>query len=265
MLQFLAISLVNLALPSNTPDGRHDSPTSGRHLVFSEDFRRARTINLKTWKFDDGPVYNDEQEKYTSPAAGNAFLKNGCLVLEARKEKNGQITSARLQSVKAWKFCYVEVEAKVPTGRGTWPAIWMLNDRLRHPLAKDHVDWPKCGEIDIMENVGFDAPKFHFSLHSQNFNFMRKEQRTSIITVPNPTAFHKFGMDWRPESITFTYDGKSVYNVERGDPGIDSWPYVDPYYLILNLAIGGTWGGAKGIDDKIFPCQLLVRSVRVYQ
>jgi beta-glucanase (GH16 family) len=240
------------------------SPTSQRKLVFVEDFRREKSIDLSRWIFDDGPVYNNEKEKYTPASGGNAYLKDGCLVLEARKE-NGQITSARLQSKQTWKYGYFEVEASVPPGVGTWPAIWMLNDRLRHPNAKDFVNWPRCGEIDIMENVGYDPTRFHFSLHSQNFNWMKPKQRTSILTVPDPYAFHRFGLDWRPDSIAFYYDGKNVYEVKREDPSFDSWPFVDSFYMILNLAIGGNMGGPKGVDDSIFPSKFRIRSVKIYQ
>jgi beta-glucanase (GH16 family) len=116
-----------------------------------------------------------------------------------------------------------------------------------------------------MENVGYDPAGFHFSLHSQNFNFQRKEQRTSVTNLAHPDAFHKFGLDWRAHSITFYVDGKVVYAVKVGDSSFDSWPYVDKYYLILNLAIGGFWGGAKGIDDAIFPARFAIRRVQIYQ
>jgi AbrB family looped-hinge helix DNA binding protein len=106
----------------------------------------------------------------------------------------------------------------------------MLNDRLRHPGKLPGVGWPEAGEIDIMENVGYDPPGFHFSLHSKNYNWQRKEQRTNVIRVPDPLAFHRFGLDWRRDSIKFYYDGKAVYTVKRADPSFAAWPYTDPYY-----------------------------------
>jgi beta-glucanase (GH16 family) len=240
------------------------SPTKGKHLVFSCDFTRQKEISLKDWKFDDGPVYNGEQEKYASGPGENAFLTKDGLIIQALKNGD-RITSTRLQSVKAWRYGYFEAEAKVPPGNGTWPAFWMLNDRLRNPGTQEKVGWPKAGEIDIMENVGYDPKNFHFSLHCENYNWTKPKQRTKVVSVDNPFDFHKFGLDWEPDSITFYMDGKEAYRVEKDDASFDSWPFRDPFYIILNLAIGGFWGGAKGIDPTIFPSKYIVRYVKVYQ
>ncbi len=237
---------------------------NGRHLVFEQDFTKLKSIDLNVWKFDDGPVYNDELEKYTDINGGNAFLENGALVLEARK-KGSVITSARLQSIQHWKYGYIEVEAKVPQGNGTWPAIWMLNDRVRRPADKDFLDWPRCGEIDIMENVGYDPGAFHFSLHSENFNFMKNNQATKVVPITDYTKFHKFAVDWNHEHIKFLVDGKSLYEVARRGDDPKAWPFDDSFFLILNLAIGGNWGGSKGVDDSIFPSRYYIKSVKVYQ
>jgi beta-glucanase (GH16 family) len=236
-------------------------PKAGKKLVFSYDFSKQTQISPQDWRFNNGPVYNHELEKYTS---NNTEIKDGSLVIEARKE-NGQITSARLETVKSWKYGYFESTERVPPGRGTWPAFWMLNDRLRHPGQADYVGWPKCGEIDIMENVGFDPDKFHFSLHSQDFNFMQKNQRTEITPVSDPNAFHKFGLDWRADRITFYLDDKPVYTVDKTVDTVDNWPFRDPFYIILNLAIGGDWGGAKGVADSTLPADFYVKDVKVYQ
>ena len=240
------------------------APTAGRHLVYNCDFTKQKQISLKEWKFDDGPVYNDEKEKYASGPGKNAFLTKQGLVIQALQE-GGKITSTRLQSVKAWKYGYFEAEAKVPNGNGTWHAFWMLNDRLRHKGTQDSLGWPRCGEIDIMENVGSDVKNFHYSLHSDNFNWMKKQQRTKVVPSDNPLAFHKFGLDWRADSITFYLDGKETYHVKKEDDSFGSWPFRDPFYIILNLAIGGNMGGSKGIDPKIFPSQFIVKYVKVYQ
>jgi len=217
------------------------SPTAGRHLVFNCDFAKQKQAALKDWKFDDGPVYNGEQEKYASGPGKNAFFTNEGLVIQALQEGK-KITSTRLQSVKAWKYGYFEADAKVPPGKGTWPAFWMLNDRLRNPGTQEKVGWPKCGEIDIMENVGYDIKNFHFSLHSEDYNWMKKKQRTKVAAAENPTAFHKFGLDWRADSITFYLDGKSVYKVVKDEDTFNAWPFRDPFYMILNLAIGRIGG-----------------------
>lgn len=241
-----------------------DSPTAGRHLVWDCDFTRMKTISPTDWKFNDGPVYNNEQEHYASGMGPNAFFTREGLVIQALKDGN-RITSTRLESIKSWRYGYFETEAKVPIGNGTWPAFWMLNERLRNPGDQPRVGWPRCGEIDIMENVGYDPKNFHFSLHCQDFNWQRPQQRTKVVGVDDPNKFHKFGLDWRPESIVFYLDGKEAYRVARDVDTFNAWPFRDPFYIILNLAIGGSWGGSKGVDPKIFPSQYIVKYVKIYQ
>jgi len=240
------------------------SPTTGRKLVYLCDFQKTQTISATDWKFNDGPVYNNEQEKYASGLGKNAFFTKDGLVIQALKD-GGKVTSTRLESVKTWTYGYFEFEAKIPTGNGTWPAIWMLNERLRNPGTLEKVGWPRCGEIDIMENVGFDPKNFHYSLHSDDFNWMKKQQRTKVVSSDNPLAFHTYGLDWKPDSITFYMDGVEGYRVQREDTSFGAWPFRDPFYIILNLAIGGSWGGQKGVDDSIFPSQFIVKYVKVYQ
>jgi beta-glucanase (GH16 family) len=240
------------------------SPSAGRKLVFSCDFTRTHKLSAKDWKFNDGPVYNNELEKYASGLGQNAFFTKEGLVIQALKV-DGKVTSTRLESQKSWKYGYFEFEAKVPAGKGTWPAIWMLNDRLRNPGKEESVGWPKCGEIDIMENVGYDSKNFHYSLHSDKYNWQRKEQRTAVVSSDHPLEFHKFGLDWKPDSITFYMDGKEGYRVVKDDDSFGAWPFRDPFYIILNLAIGGSWGGAQGVDDTIFPSQFVIKYVKVYQ
>lgn len=237
-------------------------PKDGRKLVFEQRFDRMKMDALvKEWKFDDGPVYNNELEKYTLPQDGNAKLTRDGLVIEARKE-NGRITSARLQSKQTWQYGYYEIVAKMPTGQGTWPAIWMLGDSLRRPTNR--IGWPACGEIDIMENVGKEVDKFHYSLHCQDYNWMRPKQRTKVTTIKNaPAKFHTFGIDWKKDTITFMEDGKSVYSVTDTEHTMAAWPFNAPFYMILNLAIGGNMAGK--VDDSIFPAKFIVKSVRIWQ
>jgi len=236
-------------------------PKDGRKLVFDEEFNKAGSVNTAQWIFDDGPVYNQELEKYTSAKGGNAIVEHGNLVITATKV-NGVITSARLETKQAWKYGYFEFRAKVPTGKGTWPAIWMLNESLK----KGTGTWPASGEIDIMENVGYDPASFHFSLHSAKYNWMKPAQRTKAVSIPKATTeFHVFGLDWKPDTIVFYLDGSPAYTVERKGEDTDGWPFKDPFYLILNLAIGGNWGGSKGVDDAIFPSKYYIDYVRIYQ
>ncbi len=239
----------------------------GQHkLVFDQDFSKIKSIDEAVWKFDDGPVYNDEKQKYTDKAAKNAWIQDGKLIIEARKDASGKITSARLTSRESWKFGTFEIVAKMPVGKGTWPAIWFLNDRLRSTDHGSQLNWPECGEIDLMEFVGYDPSGFHFSLHSGDYNWMRKEQRTKSLELKDAVpSFHTFRMDWKKDSVTMSMDGKTAYSVTDTEHTFGSWPFNDHFYMILNLAIGGTWGGKQGIDDSIFPARFEIKSVKVWQ
>ncbi len=240
------------------------NPKAARKLVFDEEFSKPGAIDSSRWSYNDGPVYNNELERYTS-SPENSRVEHGNLVIIARND-GGKITSARIESKKAWRYGYFEIRAKVPGGRGTWPAVWMLNDGLRSKDPTKRMGWPQCGEIDIMEEVGYDPDSFHFSLHSGKINWMKKEQRTkAVIAKGGAGKYHVFGLDWRPTQIRFLLDGEEVYKCEKtsDDPGI--WPFKDPFYMILNLAIGGNWGGAKGVDNTIFPSRYYLDYIRIYQ
>lgn len=242
---------------------RRQDPKAGRKLVFDDEFKNDPRVNTDVWMFHVGHGYNNEVEMYTPESGDNVATNGHTLVITARKDAEGNVTSGRLESKPSWKYGYFEVRAKIPTGHGTWPAIWLLPDSLRHPGS---VQWPACGEIDVMENVGYEPNTFHFSLHCEEYNWKRKEQRTAMQDFPDAnTKFHVFGLDWQPDTIVFYVDGQPTYTVNREGEGDDGWPYNKPFYIILNLAIGGDWGGAKGIDDSIFPSKFLVDYVRVYQ
>lgn len=255
------VSIFAVALCTHVVGTGTFGPLAGKKLVLNQDFTKLKKIDPKVWLFDDGPAYNNEIEKYTNQANKNAWIENRHLVIEARKESH-QVTSARLVSHQSWKYGYIEAEVQVPAGKGPWPAFWMLNDRIR-TAGPTHLDWPKCGEIDIMENVGFDPAAFHFSLHTEQYNWMKKEQRTMVVREAKPAGFHKFGINWTPKVIDFYMDRKLVYHVPNTEDTLEAWPFHDPYYIILNLAVGGNMGGA--VDNSIFPCRYLVKYVRVYQ
>lgn len=255
------VSLIVPMIVALGPVQQPVNPKAGKKLVFNQDFSRLRKIDPKVWLFDDGPVYNGEAQKYTKQEARNAWIEKGALVIEARKA-DGKITSGRLQSLASWKYGYIEAIAELPKGKGTWPAFWMLGDKLRIKGA-GNPGWPKCGEIDIMEQIGADPKVIHFSLHSGKINWMRKEQRTKVVSLADPTGYHAYAMNWTPKFIEFYLDGKPVYRVDKTENSVDAWPFDDKFYIILNLAIGGMMGGA--IDDSIFPCQYRIKSVRVWQ
>ncbi|GAA5117295.1 glycoside hydrolase family 16 protein [Luteolibacter yonseiensis] len=233
-------------------------------LVWSDEFDKAGPPDPAKWGFEKGMLRNNEKQFYTDRIR-NARVEDGKLVIEAHKEvmEGGSFTSASLNSRGhgEWTCGRFEVKAKIPAARGTWPAIWML------PTDIGKVAWPKCGEIDIMEHVGYDPDIIHGTLHTEAYNHIKHTQRGEKINVPTATTeFHIYSAEWTPERIIISIDGKAYGTFEKKQSDtVDQWPFDKPFYLILNLAIGGDWGGQKGIDDAAFPQRMEVDYVRVYQ
>lgn len=241
-------------------------PKIGKRLVWKDDFAHSGPVDSKKWDFEVGKVRNGEIQFYTRARKENARRDDGHLVLEARKEpwEGSKVTSASIVSKQTWTYGYFEVRAKIPTGRGAWPAVWFLADAVRRD-GPEYVSWPKCGEIDLMENVGYDPEKIHFTIHTDKSHSGGPPCHASV-TVPKAwDAFHIYGLDWHPDRLDFYFDGKKVLTYNNDGQGDYSWPFHRPYYILLNLAIGGGWGGRHGVDDHIFPAQFLVDYVRVYR
>ena len=185
-------------------------------------------------------------------------------MIEARKDAyhGSAYTSASVNTRGRFEPLYgrIEVRAKLPTGRGTWPAIWMLGTNI------DQAGWPACGEIDIMENVGYDPQAIVASVHTAAYSHVQETQKTSMTKLEAPwAAFHVYAAEWSPDRIDFFVDGQKYFTFRNEGTGPRAWPFDRPQFVILNLAIGGTWGGQKGIDDSLFPHRLYVDYVRVYQ
>jgi beta-glucanase (GH16 family) len=160
----------------------------------------------------------------------------------------------------AWTYGKIEVRAKLPSGRGTWPAIWMLGTNI------DQAGWPGCGEIDIMECVGFDPGVIHANIHTAKYNHVKHTNKGDKTVVADASqAFHVYAIEWDAHKIDFFVDSRKYFTYEHQGAGRDAWPYDRDQYLILNLAIGGGWGGQKGVDDSIFPQRYEIDYVRVYQ
>jgi len=234
-------------------------------LVFADEFDTPGSPDPGRWTYDLGYIANDEAQYYTSRSE-NVRIEDGVLVLEARKEPwaGYAYTSGRIKTQGIFEFRYgrVEVRAKLPTGRGTWPAIWMLGANI------DRVGWPACGEIDIMENVGFDPLTIVASVHTAAYNHVAGTQRNATTTLSSPTPyddFHLYAMEWYPDRIETFVDGRRYFTFRNEGTGSATWPFDQPEFLILNLAIGGSWGGQQGIDDTLFPHRMLVDFVRVYR
>ena len=237
-------------------------------LVWSDEFDAAGLPDTTRWGYDVGGHGwgNNEAQYYTEGRVENARVEDGVLVIEARKEPfaGNAYTSARLVSRDRgdWTYGRVEVMARLPSGRGTWPAIWML------PTTPGYGNggWPDNGEIDIMEHVGLDPGRVHGSVHVNAYNHLNGNQKSASKTVPDVTsAFHQYAIEWTPRQIDFFIDDTLYFRYFNENQGWTAWPFDQPFHLLLNLAIGGNWGGQQGIDDSIFPQRLEVDYVRVYR
>ncbi len=237
----------------------------GWKLVWSDEFNYHGLPDSSKWAYDTGNKNgwgNNELQYYTNQEIKNARVENGLLTIEARKEdKEGfKYTSARLvtKGKASWQYGKIEVRAKLPAGRGSWPAIWMLADNMKK--------WPDDGEIDIMEHVGYDQGTVHASIHCKKYYHSIGTQKTSTTAVPDcSSAFHIYSMEWNKDVITVAIDGKPFFHFANEHKGYEYWPFDNKMHLLLNIAVGGNWGGQKGIDENTFPWKMEVDYVRVYQ
>ncbi len=244
----------------------------GYELVWSDEFDYEGLPSEEKWVFESGDGCphicgwgNNEEQYYTDKRLENARVKEGMLIIEAHKEpyKTREYSSAKLLSKGTgdWQYGKFLIKAKLPEGRGTWPAIWML------PTLERGLKWPMDGEIDIMEHVGYDQGKVHGTIHTEAFNHMKGTHKSGQIQVETVAEeFHEYGLEWTPEKLTWLFDGEKYFEVQNPKASKEEWPFNEaPFHLILNIAVGGNWGGKEGIDDSIWPQRLEVDYVRVYQ
>ncbi len=233
--------------------------------LWADEFDYTGLPNASKWGYDigGGGWGNNELQYYTN-SLNNAKVEGGNLVITAIKEPiNGMnYSSARLVSKNKGDFLYgrIEVKAKLPSGKGTWPAIWML------PTDWAYGGWPKSGEIDIMEHVGYDLNKVHISVHTEAYNHSIGTQRSASINVANATAeFHKYRIDWTPYAVRGYIDDQLIFTFVNEGKGYSTWPFDKRFHVLLNIAVGGNWGGAQGIDESVFPKSMEIDYVRVYK
>ena len=252
-------------------------------LVWNDEFDTDGAPDSSRWNLEEWPArkVNDEDQAYTSRRE-NVRVENGQLVIEAHKEdyEGARYTSARLQSQGKGDFLYgrFEVRAKLPRGKGTWPAIWMLpSDPFTYATTcSDDPDWqgstecdawPNSGEMDIMEHVGYQMGHVHGTVHTKAYYWAVWQQRKGRILVDDiDEAFHDYALEWSPERVDVYLDDILYFTYINEGSGWEVWPFDQPFHLILNIAVGGMWGRAGGgIDDSIFPQKMVVDYVRVYR
>jgi beta-glucanase (GH16 family) len=230
-------------------------------LVWVDEFDTDGGPDPDKWGHDTGGGGwgNNELQTYTNTRT-NSWVENGKLFIKAVKTNNSW-TSARLVTKEKgdWLYGRIEVRAKLPSGRGTWPAIWML------PTDWAYGGWPASGEIDIMEHVGYDPGVVHGTVHTQAFNHSIGTQVGENIQVPDAmSSFHVYAIEWAPESIKWYLDGELYFTFNNQNKTFAEWPFDKRFHLLLNIAIGGNWGGAQGVDQNLTEAIMEVDYVRVY-
>ncbi len=241
-------------------------PTNKWKLVWADDFDKPGAPDAKKWKYQiGGHGWGNKELQYYTSRKDNVRVENGNLIIEARKEvyKGMQYTSARLNSKGEFKYGRIEVRAKLPRGRGTWPAAWMMPAKNGKYSKKN---WPDNGEIDIMEHVGFDQGVVHGSFHTKNWNWIIGTQKTKKIDVLDcSSAFHIYALEWTKDEMHLFVDDKDYYSYKNPHTDWKDWPFDQPFYVLLNIAVGGAWGGEQGVDETIFPQRMVIDFVRAYK
>lgn len=254
---------------SITQEGRPDIPVDpsiivpeGYELVWNDEFNSGTEPGADWWYETGGGGWgNHELQTYVAGSFESqqlATVEDGVLSIIAKKI-SGNVYSIRMNTTESWKYGYFEARLKLPKGKGTWPAFWMM--------PKNFTTWPGDGEIDIMEEVGYNPNYVSSSIHCDDYNHMKGTQKTREIFVSGAqTDFHVYALEWTEDFIRTYVDGEELFYFENDKTGNKrTWPFNAPFYLKLNLAWGGDWGGAMGVDDSALPATYQIDYVRVFQ
>jgi beta-glucanase (GH16 family) len=230
-------------------------------LTWSDEFDYEGLPDKSNWSYEEGFVRNNEPQFYTVDRKQNAYVKDGFLKITAIKEDydGADYTSASINTKGKFEFTYgrLEVRAKIPEGNGVWPAIWTLGVNI------NEVSWPLCGEIDILEFWGHNPEFVHANVHTGNYNHSVGKGRGGKIKVENPWEdFHIYSVEWYSDRLCFFFDEILYYTCYKKNEGIGEWPFDNPQYLLLNLAL---ISDLENIDDNILPADYLIDYVRYYQ
>lgn len=251
-------------------DKDEDYIPSGYSLVWEEEFDanslndgKPALPNNDKWFYETAEPgwVNNELQTYIEGFVGTdtvAAIYDGTLKIKAIP-RGDRVYSARINTIEAWTYGYFEARLRVPGGKGTWPAFWMM--------PKNYTAWPLDGEIDIMEYVGFDPNVVHSSIHTQSYYHSIGTQKTATKEIENAEIeFHVYAVEWTADYIKGFVDGEEYFRFDNDGTGNKhTWPFDAPFYLKLNLAWGGDWGAAQGLDESALPATYEIDYVRVYQ
>jgi beta-glucanase (GH16 family) len=238
-----------------------DTPKT-KKLIWSDEFDYTGLPAEKDWNIQVGKSRANNEPQWYTRELRNLEVANGVLtitVLQEDADSTKRYTSGRINTRGKHEFQYgrIEARAKLPQGRGVWPAFWMLG------LTGG---WPACGEIDIMEYWGHDKNIVASNVHTKDYNHTKGTGRGGKTEYPDPYKdFHIYAVEWYPERMDFFMDDKLFYTCKSKGEGPGEWPFNAPEYIILNLALWNNWGGQPGIDNSIFPQKFIVDYVRVYE
>lgn len=247
-----------------------NSANSRWNLVWQDEFEYKGKPDPQKWKYETGKTGwgNDEEQNYTDRIE-NSYTEDGTLVIKAIKEKHSggksesTYTSARLNSKESFTYGRFEFRVRIPTGLGLWPAAWLLADKQVYGKAL----WPDNGEIDVMEAVGYARDNNITSAHTSFHRPTSKHQQTKYNIIFNQErTFHTYAVEWLPKRLDFYIDDERVHTIYKDyKDGWEKWPFDQDFHIIMNLAVGGAFGGARGINEHSFPAKLEVEYVRVFR
>ena len=256
------------------PDPGEIVEPEGYHLVWHDEFENGEQLNSKDWEWENQNAgwVNNELENYRPGTLAidgkhTTELVDGSLLINCFRGSDGKIYSGRVNAKnggKGWQYGYFEARIQLPKGKGTWPAFWMM------PIYVDWTKpdaWPWCGEIDIMEEVGYHPNYVSSSFHAMGHYWkVPEKQVTKEILCPGAEDdYHIYALEWTESRMTTYVDGKVLLDYKNPGTGDIDWPYHVPFHLILNVAWGGDWGGNQGVDNNALPVTMLVDYVRVFQ
>lgn len=255
----------DITVVQNSAEVTDITTPEGYTLAWHDEFNRSTRLDPADWTHEVKPAgwVNNELQNYVNGAAGSqrvTELTDGRLRISCFKASNGQIYSGRVYAKvqTGWQYGYFEARIKLPRGKGTWPAFWMMPVRF--------TTWPGDGEIDIMEEVGADPGYVSSTIHCNRYNNGGTPTEHGEVYLDTAEGgFHVYACEWTASELRFYVDGQPILAYRNDGGGYNSWPFDQPFYIILNLVWGGAWGGYKGVDESALPVAMDVDYVRVFQ